>query len=134
MPTLSLPQPHKALASESLPSSHGNDMCGLQSLSFSRASAGYSLLRACSAHHLLLFEPSLIDLNVEFQEIINLTPNVWHILAEGGFLKLVKDPIDFKWIGSTELSVLAPPIHVADSSEMKSNAETEGAGLQALTM
>ncbi|RAL38901.1 hypothetical protein DM860_015262 [Cuscuta australis] len=74
------------------------------------------------------------DLNVEFQEIINLTPNVWHILAEGGFLKLVKDPIDFKWIGSTELSVLAPPIHVADSSEMKSNAETEGAGLQALTM
>ncbi|VFQ72049.1 unnamed protein product [Cuscuta campestris] len=35
-------------------------MCGLKSLHFSRASAGYSLLLACSAHHLLLFEPSLI--------------------------------------------------------------------------
>ncbi|VFQ86714.1 unnamed protein product [Cuscuta campestris] len=167
---------YKALASEPLPSNHGNDMCRLKSLGFSKASAGYSLLLAGSAHHLFLFEPSLIvsaatfwtaageallslvtehvpfssqscdkcttlhkrDLNFELQEmtqqfmncITDYIPKVWHILAEEGpFLKLVKDPIDFKWIGSTEFSVLDPPVHVADSSELKSSAETEGVDL-----
>ncbi|XP_019153384.1 PREDICTED: protein SET DOMAIN GROUP 41 [Ipomoea nil] len=71
------------------------------------------------------------DLNVELSEttrqflncITNLTPKVWHFLInKGNYLNLVKDPIDFRWIESTEFSVL--PDHAA-SSELKSDSETE---------
>nr|GMC54583.1 protein SET DOMAIN GROUP 41 [Ipomoea batatas] len=71
------------------------------------------------------------DLNVELSEttrqflncITNLTPKVWHFLInKGHYLNFIKDPIDFRWIESTEFSVL--PDHVA-SSELKSDSETE---------
>lgn len=71
------------------------------------------------------------DLNAELSEttrqflncITNLTPKVWHFLVnEGHYLNLVKDPINFRWIESTEFSFL--PDHAA-SSELKSDSETE---------
>ncbi|CAH9140140.1 unnamed protein product [Cuscuta epithymum] len=51
---------YKALASDLLAFNPMSEKDNLKAFSFSKASAAYSLLLACSTHHLFLFEPSLI--------------------------------------------------------------------------
>ncbi|XP_059281229.1 protein SET DOMAIN GROUP 41-like [Lycium ferocissimum] len=146
---MTLASAYKVSESDLLALDSESDKHQTEAFSMIRKSAAYSLLLAGATHHLLESESSLIvpvsnfwttadghDENPEFAEVTSkflncvtaITPKIWDFLVEdGGYLKVVEDPINFRWLGGSRMSSFT---HFATHATSP-NADKTNSGLEA---
>ncbi|KAL7245900.1 hypothetical protein ACSBR2_001102 [Camellia fascicularis] len=144
---------YKTCASYFLALNPEMDELQLEAFDMSRTSAAYSLMLAGATNHLFLSESSLIASVANFcastgKSLLNVARScVWKLLAKQGltvaelshfpgykccnyalgcYLKLIKDPIDFRWVGTMRsFRMLGSEFGEADAKSSDSRAVEE---------